>query len=89
MTIFLSILILALVSWKGYYTWKRGINTWRRDRREHDSLREYLLGNGASEREALRPFVNHALQRAFQPLMGQWKLMIVLAVLVILLIISL
>ena len=72
MTIFLTILILALLSWKGYYAWKRGINTWRRDRREHDSLREYLLGNGATEREALRPFMVHALQRAFLPLLKQW-----------------
>ena len=89
MTIFLTILILALLSWKGYYAWKRGINTWRRDRREHDSLREYLLGNGATEREALRPFMVHALQRAFLPLLKQWQVLAVLAILIVLLAFSL
>ena len=89
MTIFLTILILALLSWKGYYAWKRAISTWRRDRQEHDSLREYLLGNGASEREALRPFVVHALQRAFLPLLKQWQILLVFGVLVIMLVVSL
>ena len=89
MTIFLTILILALLSWKGYYAWKRGINTWRRDRQEHDSLREYLLGNGATEREALRPFLSHALERAFWPLLKQWQVLAVLAVLIVLLAFSL
>ena len=89
MTIFLTILILALLSWKGYYAWKRGINTWRRDQREHDSLREYLLGNGATEREALRPFMVHALQRAFLPLLKQWQVLAVLAILIVLLAFSL
>ena len=89
MTIFLTILILALLSWKGYYAWKRGVNTWRHDRKEHDSLLEYLLGNGATERQALRPFLVHALERAFRPLLKQWQVLAALAVLIVLLAFSL
>ena len=68
------ILVIAVVIWKGYLAWKRGMRTYRRDLEEHDSLREYLLGNGASRRESLRPFVNHALERALKPLSAQWRL---------------
>ena len=88
MTILLTILILALLSWKGYYAWKRGINTWRRDRQQHDSLREYLLANGATPFQSLWPFYRHALQRAFAPMAAQWRLwggLLLLGVLLLLL----
>ena len=75
------ILVMAVVIWKGYLAWKRGMRTYRRDLEEHDSLREYLLGNGASRRESLRPFVNHALERALKPLSAQWRLWLILVVL--------
>ena len=68
------ILLLAVVLWKGYYAWRRGWSTYCSDRKEHDSLREYLLGNGATPWQSLRPFVNHALVRAFKPLVLQWRL---------------
>lgn len=74
------ILVLAVVLWKGYFAWKRGMRTYRRDLQEHDSLREYLLGNGASKRESVRPFVNHAVARALKPLCSQWRLLVILAV---------
>ena len=74
------ILVLAVVLWKGYFAWKRGMRTYRRDLQEHDSLREYLLGNGASKRESLRPFVNHAVARALKPLCTQWRLLLILVV---------
>lgn len=74
------ILVLAVVLWKGYFAWKRGIRTYRRDLQEHDSLREYLLGNGASKRESVRPFVNHAVARALKPLCSQWRLLLILVV---------
>ena len=74
------ILVLAVVLWKGYFAWKRGMRTYRRDLQEHDSLREYLLGNGASKRESLRPFVNHAAARALKPLCTQWRLLLILVV---------
>ena len=74
------ILVLAVVLWKGYIAWKRGMRTYRRDLQEHDSLREYLLGNGASKRESVRPFVNHAVARALKPLCSQWRLLLILVV---------
>jgi hypothetical protein len=74
------ILVLAVVLWKGYFAWKRGMRTYRRDLQEHDSLREYLLGNGASKRESVRPFVNHAVARALKPLCSQWRLLLILVV---------
>lgn len=83
MKIFLLILVLGLLSWKGYYAWRRGYNAWRYDRQHHDSLREYLLGNGATEREAMMPFVRRALQRAFMPLVAQWRFWLVVVLLLI------
>ncbi len=80
MMIFYVILLLAVIGWKGYYAWQRGIATWRQDRREHDSLREYLLANGATEWQSLWPFYRHALQRAFRPMLAQWKLWLILFV---------
>ena len=75
------ILVVALLAWKGYYAWLRGTNTWRRDRAEHDSLREYLLANGATKWQSMRPFWRHALQRAFRPMLAQWRLWAVVLVL--------
>lgn len=80
MTTAYVILVLAVVLWKGYIAWKRGMRTYRRDLQEHDSLREYLLGNGASKRESVRPFVNHAVARALKPLCSQWRLLLILVV---------
>ena len=74
------ILVLAVVLWKGYFACKRGMRTYRSDLQEHDSLREYLLGNGASKRESVRPFVNHAVARALKPLCSQWRLLLILVV---------
>ncbi len=75
------LLLLAIVLWKGFWAWKRGIRTYRKDRHDHDTLREYLLGNGATEWEAKRPFINHALVRALNPLLSQWRLFLFLVVL--------
>jgi hypothetical protein len=87
MRIVLIVVIVALLAWKGYYAWQRGRNAWCYDREHHDSLREYLLGNGATERQALRPFLDRALQRAFKPLVAQWRFWLVIAVLLLLAII--
>lgn len=72
------LLTLSLLLWKAYYAWRRGVNAYDNDHRDHDSLREYLLGNGATEFEALRPFVRHAMVRAFVPLKVQWRLLLIL-----------
>lgn len=78
MKIFYIIVLLAVFVWKGYYAGKRGINTWRKDCMQHDSLREYLLGNGATEWQSLWPFYRHALQRSLLPLLSMWRLWLVL-----------
>ena len=75
------LILLAVVLWKGYYAWKRCLRTYRQDRSDHNSLYEYLLGNGATHAEAIRPFIYHALVRAFKPLLGQWRLFLVLILL--------
>ena len=81
MSTFYVIILLAVLAWKGYFALKRGIKTWRLDRRQHDSLREYLLGNGATEWQSLWPFYRHALQRALLPLLSMWRLWLILLVL--------
>jgi ABC-type iron transport system FetAB permease component len=68
------ILLAALIFWKGHYAFLRAINSYRKDRLHHDSLREYLLANGATPWQSLWPFYRHALQRAFLPLLSQWRL---------------
>ena len=73
------IILIALVAWKGYYAWLRGRNSYRKDMEQYQSLREYLLGNGATEAEARRPFLKRALRRAYQPLLRHWRLWAVVA----------
>ena len=81
MMTFYIIVLLAVIAWKGYYALERGMKTYRKDRQQHDSLREYLLGNGATKRQSLWPFYRHALQRAFLPLLSQWRLLLILVLL--------
>ncbi len=78
MKVFYLLVVLSVLLWKAYYAWLRGVNTYVKDRRDHNSLFEYLLGNGATEKEALRPFLLHALDRAFRPLLSQWRLLLIL-----------
>ena len=72
--------VLAVLVRKAWFAWLRGWTTYCSDRTEHDSLREYLLANGATDRQALRPFVRHAIERSFRPLTGQWRLLLILLV---------
>ena len=46
------IIILALVGWKGWHAWQRGRRQWTQDMVQYQSLWEYLLGNGATLKEA-------------------------------------
>lgn len=78
MKIFYIIVVFAVLLWKAYYAFLRGQNTIKKDIREHYSLYEYLLGNGATEQEARRPFLLHSLKRAFYPLASQWRLLLIL-----------
>lgn len=84
MTTAYLLVTLGVLLWKAYHAWLRGRRCYDSDRRAHDSLREYLLGNGATTRQSLHPFVRHAMQRAFRPLTSQWRLLVVLTVLALL-----
>lgn len=83
MKIFLLIVILALLSWKGYHAWRRGHNTYVKERRQYESLWEYLVANGATPSQARRPFLERALKRAIIPLVRQWRFWLIIAVLVL------
>ena len=78
------IIVLALLSWKGYYAWLRGRNAYLKDMEQYRSLWEYLLGNGATISEARSPFLKRALRRAFMPTLKQWRLWVIVAVIGIL-----
>jgi hypothetical protein len=73
------IILLALLGWKGYYAWLRGRRQWMQDMQLYQSLWEYLLGNGAGVSEVRKLFVKRALQRAFMPMLKQWRLWTVVA----------
>ncbi len=64
--IFLIIVVVAFLAWKGYFAVRRAVISYKIDRQEHDSLREYLVANGATKFQSLWPFYRHALQRAFK-----------------------
>ena len=72
------ILVVPFVAWKGWHAWRRGRNTYKQDAVQHASLCEYLLGNGATNWQARRPFLRHALQRAFIPIARQWRIWLAL-----------
>ncbi len=80
----LLILLVALLSWKGYRAWKRGRNTYMQERERYQTLWEYLVGNGATEAEARRPFLKRAAKRALLPLLRQWRFWLIVAVLLML-----
>ena len=68
------VIVLAAIVWKGYYAFLRAMKSYKQDREQHDSLREYLLANGATPFQSMWPFYRHALQRAFIPMAAQWRL---------------
>ena len=74
MMTFLVIVVVAFIAWKGYYASLRAMKSYKQDREQHDSLREYLLANGATPFQSMCPFYRHALQRAFIPMAAQWRL---------------
>lgn len=80
LTVYL-ILLAALLGWKTWKAWQRARRQWLRDMDEYRGLWEYLLANGATEREARRPFLRRAVRRAMMPLFRQWRLWLIVAVL--------
>ena len=81
----LIIILVALLAWKGYYAWRRGRNTYVRERQEYQSLWEYLEGNGTPERQVRRMFLKRALRRALKPWLMQWRYWLLVAVMLLLL----
>lgn len=71
------VLVLLLVAWKGYYVWLRWHNSYWKDMEQYRTLYEYLVANGTAESEARRIFVHRAANRAFRPLLRQWRLWLV------------
>lgn len=47
---------------------RRGLCAYAYNRKAHATMHDYLLGNGATRREALRPFVARAMKRGLAPL---------------------
>ena len=84
MRIFLFFILMALLSWKGYYAWKRGRKTYVQESRDYHSLWEYLVGNGATEGEAQQVFLGRACKRAFLPWLRQWRYWLVVGLLLVL-----
>ena len=66
MKTFFVLVVMAFIAWKGYFAVRRAVRSYKKDREEHDSLREYLVANGATTFQSLWPFYRHALQRAFK-----------------------
>ena len=74
------IILLGLVTWKGLLAWRRGRRQWLQDMSQYRGLLEYLMGNGATMKEARKPFVRRAVLRAVKPMAKQWRLWAIVAV---------
>ena len=62
---------MALLQAEALFVSRRGMTVYVLHRKENQSLYEYLRGNGATEREALRPFLTRAVARALLPVLSQ------------------
>jgi putative ABC transport system permease protein len=63
--------VMTMLQAEALFVCRRAITTYVLERRQHKELLEYLRGNGASQLEALRPYVTKAITRAFNPLLQQ------------------
>ena len=63
--------VMTMLQAEALFVCRRGITTYVFERRTHKELFEYLRGNGASQLEALRPFLTKAITRAFTPVLQQ------------------
>jgi putative ABC transport system permease protein len=63
--------VMSLLQAEALFVSRRGLSTYVLNRKEHQSLYEYLRGNGATELEALRPFVAKAMSRSIVPVLSQ------------------
>ncbi|MBQ9655855.1 MAG: ABC transporter permease [Prevotella sp.] len=62
--------VMAVLQADALFVCRRGLTAFVLNNRQYGSLKEYLKGNGANEREALRPIVAQAVKRAFAPVLS-------------------
>ena len=77
---FFFIPVMTMLQADTLFVCRKGLTAFVLNRREHDSLHEYLEGNGATPTEALKPFVARAIRRAYTPLLSQLLLVAVVFV---------
>lgn len=65
----LFIPVMSVLQADALFVCRQGLTAYVLNIRQHGSLKEYLKGNGISERDALRPFVAAAVKRAFTPVL--------------------
>lgn len=63
--------VMAVLQADALYLCRRGMTAFTMNLHRHGSLQEYLLANGVSQREALRPFYAQAVKRAMAPVLSQ------------------
>lgn len=63
--------VMTLLQAECLFVSRRGLTSYVLNRREHGSLNEYLLGNGAKDVQALKPFIAAAVRRAYAPVLSQ------------------
>lgn len=66
--------VMTMLQAEALFVCRRGITTYVFERRQHKELLEYLRGNGATQMEALRPYVTKSITRAFNPVLQQMML---------------
>lgn len=62
--------VMAVLQADALFVSRRGLTAYVMNSRQYGSLTEYLKGNGAGGREALRPIVATAVKRAFAPVLA-------------------
>lgn len=67
----LYIPVVTMMVAEALFVCRRGLAFYILNSRQHESLGEYLLGNGASVWQSRLPFVMQAVKRAFAPVMVQ------------------
>ena len=63
--------VMTMLQAEALFVCRRGITTYVFECRQHKELLEYLRGNGASQMEALRPYITKSITRAFNPVLQQ------------------
>ena len=67
----LFIPVMTLLQAECLFVGRRGLASYVLNRNEHSSLNEYLLGNGAKDIQAQKPFMAAAVRRAYASVFSQ------------------